>query len=237
MKQYWQKIVLRVDALSLRERAMVFVAAASILILLINTVLLDPQVAKQKLFAEQLKQGQAQIATIQAEIEQMAKGQATDPDAANRVRLEQLTQQSNRMNGELLDMQKGLVSPDNMAVLLEDILKRNGRLELISMKSLPVSNLNEPAPGDANNAASNAASKPGVVPAENAAAIGAIYKHGVEIEVQGTYLDMLSYMAELEAMPWQLFWGKAKLDVNDYPKSTLTLTFFTLSLDKKWLNL
>jgi MSHA biogenesis protein MshJ len=34
-----------------------------------------------------------------------------------------------------------------------------------------------------------------------------------------------------------LLWAKAKLETNDYPQSTLTLTLYTLSLDKKWLNL
>ena len=42
-------------------------------------------------------------------------------------------------------------------------------------------------------------------------------------------------MTELEAMPWQLYWGKVNLNAESYPKVTLTLTLFTLSLDKKWL--
>jgi MSHA biogenesis protein MshJ len=58
----------------------------------------------------------------------------------------------------------------------------------------------------------------------------------VEIVVQGGYMDMMNYMAALEAMPWQLFWGRAKLSVDEYPNATLTLTLFTLSLDKAWLN-
>jgi MSHA biogenesis protein MshJ len=47
----------------------------------------------------------------------------------------------------------------------------------------------------------------------------------------------MNYLEQLEAMPWQLLWANAKLNVDEYPKSTLTLRLFTLSLDKKWLNL
>ncbi|HWV63216.1 MAG TPA: hypothetical protein VN019_06290 [Oxalicibacterium sp.] len=43
MKQSWQKLVLRIDALTLRERAIIFAVAVLILITLINAVLLDPQ--------------------------------------------------------------------------------------------------------------------------------------------------------------------------------------------------
>ncbi len=38
-------------------------------------------------------------------------------------------------------------------------------------------------------------------------------------------------------MPTQLFWGKAKLEVEEYPNARLTLTLYTLSLDQKWMTL
>ena len=62
-----------------------------------------------------------------------------------------------------------------------------------------------------------------------------IYKHGVEITVQGTYLDLLAYLAELERLPWRMYWGNLDLKVDEYPQSTLVLTLYTLSLDKAWL--
>ena len=236
MKQLWQKIVLKIDALSLRERAIIFAAAIVILVTLFNTALLDPQFEKQKQLSQKVKQTQAQVAALQAEIQQKLKVRAVDPDVGNRTRLEQLKQQSNRMQTELLDMQKGLVSPDKMPQLLDDILKRNGKLTLLSLKTLPASNLNSAVTVDAKDAG-----KAGAIATRSATpgapGIDAVYKHGFEIVLQGGYLDMLNYMAELEALPWRIFWGKAKLSVEEYPKATLTLTLFTLSLDQKWLNL
>jgi MSHA biogenesis protein MshJ len=44
-----------------------------------------------------------------------------------------------------------------------------------------------------------------------------------------------SYLARLEALPWQLFWGKVTLDAGEHPKLRLTLTLHTLSLNKAWL--
>jgi len=64
-----------------------------------------------------------------------------------------------------------------------------------------------------------------------------LYRHGVEIVLQGSYLDMVNYMDELERLPVQLFWGKASLDAQQYPNSRLTLTLYTLSLDSKWMKL
>ena len=240
MKQYWQRIVLRIDALTLRERAMIFAMAAVVLTTLVNVVLLDPQFAKQKQLSERIKQEQETIAGIQAEIQQKVKSQAIDPDAANRARLQTLKEQSSQMQGAMRDVQKGLVSPDKMSELLESILKRNGRLRLVSLKTLPVTGLNEMVATESKTAGEKTAAAtapPAKDKQDSQPAAGFVYRHGVEIMVEGGYLDMMNYMAALEAMPWQLFWGRAKLSVDEYPRATLTLTLFTLSLDKAWLNI
>jgi len=64
-----------------------------------------------------------------------------------------------------------------------------------------------------------------------------VYKHGVELVVKGNYTDLTQYLTRLEGLPWQMFWGKAELKVEEYPKAALTLTLFTLSLDKTWLRI
>lgn len=237
MKQYWQQLVFKIDAMSGRERIMVLAMVAVVLMALLNAVLLEPLFAKKKLLAQRVMQDQGQIATIRAEIQQKMQLHAFDPDVANRARLQQVKQQSAQMQASLRDMQKGLVSPEKMPALLEDILKRNGQLRLVALKTLPATSLNEPLqteskmPAEAGGAVASAAQEN----AKGTAALGGVYKHGVEIVVQGSYLDLMKYMADLEALPWQLFWGKVNLNVETYPNNTLTLTLFTLSLDKKWL--
>jgi MSHA biogenesis protein MshJ len=64
-----------------------------------------------------------------------------------------------------------------------------------------------------------------------------LYRHGVEVVVRGNYLDMITTMAALEAMPTQLFWSGAQLEAETWPSSRLTLTLHTLSLDEKWMKL
>ena len=64
-----------------------------------------------------------------------------------------------------------------------------------------------------------------------------LHRHGVELVVQGSYPDMVAYMAALESMQGQLFWGSASLQVETYPTATLKLVVYTVNLDKKWLKL
>jgi MSHA biogenesis protein MshJ len=174
---------------------------------------------------------------MQAEIQTAVKSSNWDPDASSRFRLATLRQDQAKLHDEMVALQKGLVSPDRMTALLEDLLKRNGKLHLASLKKLPVVALNDQRLSSGNEAEGKAGVAASKEKTDGDGASEALYQHGVEIVVEGGYLDIMNYLSQLEAMPWQLFWSKARLDADGYPKASLTLTLFTLSLDKTWLNI
>ncbi len=237
MKQSWGKLALRIDALTLRERTIIFAVAVLILITLINAVLLDPQYAKQASLSKQIKQQQATLADVQNQIQQRVKSREVDPDQEAHAQLEMLTQSAKRMRETLNDLQEELVSPDKIANLLENMLKKNDKLLLVSLKSLPVTRLNESVEEiQARQAKTGAAKTTSIAGKDQVADVDAVYKHTVELKVQGSYLDMLAYVKALEGMPWRVFWENAQMKVEN-DQTTLTLTLFTLSLDKTWLNL
>jgi MSHA biogenesis protein MshJ len=225
----------KVDAMTLRERVIIFALLALVLALLVNSTVLNPQFTKQKVLSQQITQQHVLMSALQEEIQSKVKAQQVDPDAVNRARLETLKGQLHQAQGALKDMQKGLVPADKMTAMLEDILRQNGRLRLVSMKTMPAVSLND-AIDNANKPLDPAATavKDKV---QNKKKDESIYMHGVELVVEGGYLDMMNYMSSLEKMPWQLFWSKVKLNVDEYPKATLTLSLFTLSLDQKWMDM
>ncbi|RZT10789.1 MSHA biogenesis protein MshJ [Duganella sp. CF402] len=235
--QQWIKLSTKLDAMTLRERAMVFVAAVAAVLFLLYTVSMEPLLNKQKLLRLQVKQQQNQISGIDNEIAAMAQGFVVDPDAATRDKLKAVQHEIDTTSAGLMAVQKGLVAPDKIAPLLDHLLRGNGKLKLMSMKTLPVAGLNEAMQPAA--AAPAAGAQPAVPanPAPQPKPRELLYRHGVEIVLQGSYLDMVNYMEALESLPVQLFWGKAKLDAQQYPNSRLTLTLYTLSLDPKWMKL
>ena len=259
MKQQWEKFALKIDALSLRERAMIFAAVACALVFIVYTALLDPLYAKQKNLLSRISQQQNQIIDIDAEITQKVQAAAIDPDAEIRQRLMRSRGAVVESGAKLRSAQQGLVAPEQMITVVEDLLRANGKLRLLSLKTLPVIGLSESieklnaeraAATATAPAAGGAAAKPAApvmagptpapTPAAAASAIKAdelLYRHGVEVQVQGSYLDMINYMAALEHLPTQLFWGKVKLDADHYPDARLSLTLYTLSLDQKWMKL
>lgn len=213
----------KIDALSLRERAMVFVAAAAAILFVVYSLMLGPLFAKEKALRTQIAQVRNNISGIDGEISAKLQGFTIDPDAPNRARLAAVKADIDSLGGKLRALEQGLVAPEKIAPLLETILAANGRLSLLSMKTLP--------------AAPVAEASYNMTPASSAAPAALLYRHGVQVTVRGNYLDMINYMHALETMPTQLLWSSAALEVEDYPNSRLTLTLHTLSLDRKWMKL
>jgi MSHA biogenesis protein MshJ len=225
MKNYWERFRSAVDDMSLRERAMIFVAAAFVVISLMNVTLLDPLLARQKTLSTQVIQQQEKMKELQAQMENLLQGRRDDEHSPLRDRMVQLKQQLQEQNSYLQSRRDRLVAPDKMADLLRQVLNKNGSLKLVELKTLPTSLLIEKPQGTSEN--SPAEQK---LPDQKQ-----IFKHGVRITVRGGYLDLLRYVTALEKMPSQMFWGEAILNVEKYPDATFTLTLYTLSLDKTWL--
>jgi MSHA biogenesis protein MshJ len=227
MKQKWLTFAARIDAMSQRERIMSFAASAAVLVFIVHTGVLGPLLRKQELLRTQVIQQQNNIAGINEQITQKLQEAGADPDAPVRARLAAVRDESGRLGDSLRAMQKGLVAPERVAPLLESILRANGRLKMVSVRTLPVeplSAIGAKKEGDAG------------APAKTTKR-DLLFRHGVELTVRGSYLDMVDYMTALESLPTQLFWGKAQLEVEDYPSVRLTLTLYTLSLDEKWMKL
>lgn len=236
MKQRLLELTAKVDALTLRERGLVFAACAAVIVFVGHTLVLGPMYRIQDALREQISQQQNMIAGLDGEIAARVEAYQVDPDAPARAKLEQIKQETAKLSEALLAMEHGLVPPERMGPLVDTILRANGRLKLVSMRTLPV----EPLSGAPSAPAGTAAPAQNPAPGAGAAAAkpaDLLYRHGVEVTVRGNYLDMVDYMSALEAMPTRLFWGKAQLEAEEYPASRLTLTLYTLSLDRKWMKL
>lgn len=237
IKDQVRQLRARIDALSMRERAMVGLAACSLLAFVGNAAVLAPIHKKQEALRAQIAQQRSAIAGIDGEITTRVQAFQVDPDAAARARLNALRQEVGQLGEQLLAIEHGLVAPERMGPLVDGILRANGRLRLVSMRTLPVEPLAGPESASTTAAAATSAPAATAAPAESGAAVPLLYRHGVQITVRGNYLDMVDYMGALDAMPTRLFWGRAQLDVEEYPAACLTLTLHTLSLDRQWMKL
>lgn len=234
MKKYWQNFSTRIDALTLRERALLFAGAAGVLIFLVFFFALNPNYAKQRNMLQEMAQQQDKIAVVEVEIAQTIEAHTIDPDAADRARLAKIRADAQSLSASLTDMQAGMVAPERMTAMLEQIVRAHRGLRLKSLRTLGE---RAPESAAAAPAALAGAATPTVAAAGDPAIAELLHRHGVELVVQGSYGDLVSYMAALENMQGRIFWGSAELKVDTWPDATLSLTVYTINLDKKWLKL
>lgn len=233
MKELWHKYRERIDAATLRERVLIFGACALVMIALLNVLLIDPALAKHRRISLEISQRQAEIGKVQLEIKKAVLGRQAQPDKETLARLADIRRRTKEVEDKLAREQKNLVPPDQVGAMLEEILSRNRKLLLVEMKSLPVANLSRSATGQPAVTAPARQTPPALGGAE---AVGpGVFRHGVEITVTGSYLDLMSYLKDLEKLPRQLYWGQFDLSVVDHPQLRLKIAVFTLSLDPVWL--
>jgi MSHA biogenesis protein MshJ len=214
----WRRLAARFDALSLRERLMVSAAVLVALVALSYTTMIEPEILKQRRSAAAMLQKHSEMRALDAQVQGLLNARAQDPDRERRERLAQLHAQLAGLDARIRAEERRFTRPAQMRGVVEGVLGRAQGVELVEVRTLAVSTISA---RDAK---------------EQEAKERVIYRHGLEVTVAGSYLDLLAYLRELEALPTQLYWGGLSLDAAKYPRVLMKLTIYTLSLDRAWLN-
>jgi MSHA biogenesis protein MshJ len=250
MKRAIQAYAARFNALSRRERILVAFAGVASAVFLLYFAVLAPQAKSKETLVQRIDQQRSELAALKSQLDSLA-GQARDPDAAPRHRLAEARTQIEAIDTQIKTIGRNLVPAQEVPRLLQELLNRRKGLRLVSLRTLPVADLLDhkaaaapagvPPAGTPASGAAGKAADPGrgantdaANPSDGPGGDSGIYKHGVQFTVAGSYHELAAYLAELERLPQQLFWSQASLRA-EYPLGTLTVTVFTLSLERTWL--
>ena len=214
-----QRYADRLDAMSLRERVLIFLAVAVVIVAIADSALFEPILRRQKINSQRIQQQEDEIRTMQGQVQAYAQERTGDNANAKRQRLEKRKLELAALDRELAGRQNELVPPERMAKMLSEIVKRNPDIELVSLRTLAATGLTP-------SLTAILGSTPGGP---------AIYRHGIEIAVSGSYLKMLNYVGQLERLPAKIIWGNMELQAGAYPVVTLKITLYTFGPDKTWL--
>lgn len=223
MKAQWQTLASRFAALKRREQYLVAGALLALIVLGGYSFWVEPAQLRKAALARQIAQDQSDMGVLQGQVAGL-QARIRDPEAADRTALAGIRQQLAAIDQQLAGFDQQLVAPDQMSNVLQALLSRHGGLELVSLKTLEPVPVIEPAAGKPSDSGKDA-------PPDS----GNIYKHGIEIKLAGGYLDLLNYVDEMEKSPQRLLLGGMSLAVDKYPRVELSLTVYSLSLDRTWL--
>jgi MSHA biogenesis protein MshJ len=164
---------------------------------------------------QQVEALRAEVSGLEQSVEALVEQGAANPAPDAKAMVEALQAEIADVDRRLAGATSGLIDPKEMSQVLEQVLARASRLTLQGLRTLP----------------------PQAVVAPNAQPGGSaqIYKHGVELELTGSYLDTLYFLQQLEALPWRFFWDHIEYTVEQHPRGRLKLRLYTLGLEEGWI--
>lgn len=226
MKNAWTTLLRRIDARSLRERAMLLAAALAAVVLLADTLFIEP--ARRAYAADQnrLSEARTRLAALQHQESDLQGRIAIDPDADLKARLTVLRNELAQADAHLAEAVARFISPAQMSGVLRALVTRTGGLQLEGLRSLPATRIG-PEPALAEDVADSA---PAAQPARTQ-----VWKRGVELQLRGDYKALLAYLQALEQLPWLLNWDLLAVSGEGYPGALFTLRLHTLSLEEDWI--
>jgi len=218
LKIQLQSFAARIDAMSIRERGLIFVTVLVAVYFMTANVLFGPVSTQKDRLQKEVSQKQEETRALEIQVQSLLASGEQDPESTKRKKIEALQENLKTMDAALSRVTAGSVPPKEMARLVEQMLLKNRGLQLMKMESLPATPLLE-------------------APKEGAPAEGMVYKHGMRIELKGNYLDILRYLKALEDMEWKVFWGQVTLQTEKHPVSKVNLLIYTLSTHEAWIGL
>jgi len=229
VKARWKEWSARIDELSLRERALLFVGGAIAVVLVAHALLLQPLTRQQRGYLDRIRQDESQLKSVQETIDKLARSPADAAATARAERVRQLEGQLANAEKHLGDKRNVEISPERLPSLLRDVLGSTRQVRMLSLRVVPSSAI-APDPVSAKPAA-------GKPPPPAIPALPQLYRHGVEIEMAGPYLDLLKYLEDVEALPWNLRLTQLELKTTTHPEVRLRAMLYTVSTSPSLITL
>ena len=201
-----------VDKMSLRERLLVFGAGMMLLGSVWYLGLIQP-------LTKQVTKNRTEIASLQERTKTTNQNlevqalQISNTGAEDREKFERVQQRLDDINERLGGYAAELIDPAEMSRVLQSVLKEQSKLRLIRAHNI----------------------SHGAMSASAEAETTTFYRHGLEIEFEGSYLACLEYLQQLEALPWRFYWQFLEIEVLEYPRNRIRLEVSTLSPDEEWI--
>lgn len=215
MKAHWQKLADKFSNLSAREKWLMTLCALVLIGLGMFTLLIEPALKVNQSLKQQIAVSQQNSTRLENEILAITAKLKKDPDQSINIEYKRLLKESQVLSEKLSKVIDSLISPSQMAKLLEDVLAGSKGLHLVSLESLTA----EP-----------------IVSGHEAESYAGYYLHPVRLELTGNYFAVLRYLETLESLPVNYYWRSFNYQVDDYPRARLILEVYTLGTRQEFIS-
>ena len=214
MNEFWLSLEERFGEVSAREKLLIALCGLVVVIMLLFTLVLEPklnEIISNERQLSNLKQANQKIEIDTLRIQAQLK---KDPNAEIDRAISNLLTESQHLSMQLAEIIEHLITPSQMAELLENVLEQQSGIHLLSLQTLP----SEPITED-----------------KEASQYSGYYVHPVRMELTGDYFSIANYLNKLESLPASYYWRSFSYKVEEYPKAKLVLEVYTLGSREEFI--
>jgi len=209
----------RFDAQTIRERGLIAFSLIAVIGFLWWTYYAAPMMNRVANLQDENARVSAEIENTRVVVGSIRQRIATGVHQEKEGQLARLIKDLSAVEEQLRVTTIELVDPEKMFQLMNELIYRDSKLQLLSLKRREVKAAIPPVDPEAP------AEEPG------------IYRHVLELQFAGKYLDILQYMRSMEALDWKLLWDEIEMDSDEHPRVVVKLVMSTLSTRREWVGI
>ncbi len=217
MNSQYKQYAAKFDALSIRERALIVVTLLVVVGCLWWYLFAMQQLETRASLIQQNSAIENEIQLLDNTSSQIAQSIKEGVNKPKLAQLDLLRGELERVKQLLQRKTLELIEPDDMFELMQNMIFKDSKLKLTGLKRKEVRPAFQPESPDDQQAE--------------------IYRHVMQINFQGSYLDILNYVKNLETLPWKLIWDRISLELEEYPTIKVEIEISTLSDSEHWVGL
>jgi MSHA biogenesis protein MshJ len=128
----------KINGFSLRERALLMLAAFAVIFLLWDVFAMRPITERQQHIQGQLNEVRDRVTTLTVSIQQLATERGRDPNAELTARRDQLETEIHALGRRLAEAHGGIATPRQSVAILAGLLAERSGVEVVELENLPV---------------------------------------------------------------------------------------------------
>ncbi|MBF0424200.1 MAG: hypothetical protein HQL66_00040 [Magnetococcales bacterium] len=248
----------QIDALARREKLAILVALLFLPWLVANNIMFRPLLAERAKLVEESAVLSKSIVDLTAQRARLQSNRH-DNKLEEEARLGGYRKQLTNLEGDVNRAMSKLVTPREMTLALESLLRNTPGITLTALKTLPAKSIvidsgkpadpttttivaKGPLPTDANPGKEGHKPTPTTGKGNDSKPEGdkpkgppplVIWQHALQLTFAGDYLSTMGLLQSLRHLPWTFYWDTLDLAVKSHPQAQVTLVIFTLSLDEE----
>lgn len=207
------RIAERINGLSLRERALLMLAAFAVIFLAWDFSTMQALGQRQEETRSELENVRQRVQDLTQSLRQLAGERGRDPNRRLAAEREALEEEIDALETSLAERHGGIATPRESVSVLAGLLARRAGVDIVTLENLPPGRLE------------SASRKP----------VPGLFVHRVRLVIESDFDGIRNYLDRTAELPRGVFWESLRLTVEQWPTNRVELMLYSITLDDRWL--